>query len=161
MRQARRTYCTRAAALAMAAMAALAMSTAVARASTPEIDELLKILETRTGEPAPTALLKMLASGAVDVEKLDALVRDPNGLDELLGDNQGGGGARAGGPDAFGYTWLDSNEAGGPTFSWADISATGTLLLLGDDELSGPHPIGFCFDFYGIVYEEFSVSSNG
>lgn len=66
-----------------------------------------------------------------------------------------------GGPDAFGYAWIDSLEPGGPTYSWVDISATGTSVLLGDDATDGPFPIGFSFGFYGGSYTDFYVSSNG
>ena len=66
-----------------------------------------------------------------------------------------------GGPDAFGYAWIDSLEPGGPTFSWVDISATGTSVLLGDDATAGPFPIGFSFGFYGASFSNFYVSSNG
>ena len=64
-----------------------------------------------------------------------------------------------GGPDAFGYTYIDSDEAGGPTFAWADISAA-TALGLGNDDFSN-QAIGFTFNFYGTNYTQVAVSSNG
>jgi len=68
----------------------------------------------------------------------------------------------SGGPDAAGYRWIDSDEPGGPVYSWADIRATGTPLpLLGDDEVFGPYPIGFSFPFYGGSYSEYWISTNG
>lgn len=66
----------------------------------------------------------------------------------------------AGGPDAFGYVWIDSNESGGPAFDYTDISGTGTALALGDDEgVSVPLP--FPFEFYGDSKSDVTVSSNG
>jgi hypothetical protein len=68
----------------------------------------------------------------------------------------------SGGPDLYGYTWIDSDEPGGPVFNWIDISATGTEITgLADDNYVGPFPIGFTFNFYGNDYAEFYVQSNG
>ena len=67
-----------------------------------------------------------------------------------------------GGPDAYGYSWIDSNEPGGPAYNWVDISATGTVVTgLSDDNVVGPFPIGFTFPFYGEDKTEFWVNSNG
>jgi subtilisin family serine protease len=68
-----------------------------------------------------------------------------------------------GGPDAFGYRWTDSNQAGGPVFSWTDISTTGTLVadVTTDDDTSAPIALGFDFPFYGSVFNSFRVCSNG
>ena len=68
-----------------------------------------------------------------------------------------------GGPDVFGYRWMDSDEPGGPTFTWNDISLTGTTIteLDGDDELSNAIPLGFDFSFYGNTYDSVRVSTNG
>jgi len=69
----------------------------------------------------------------------------------------------AGGPDAFGYVWVDSDEPGGPVFSWVDISGTGTDIIgdLEDDTAFGPYTIGFGFPFYGNTYSQLYVGSNG
>ncbi len=69
----------------------------------------------------------------------------------------------SGGPDAFGYTWRDSDEPGGPTFAWVDIEATGTNVTAGlaDDNFIGPFPIGFSFQYYDSVYTEFYIGANG
>jgi len=68
----------------------------------------------------------------------------------------------SGGPDAFGYTWKDSDEPGGPVFSYLDISSTGTFVSgLADDNFVGAFPIGFDFSFYGNTYTDFYIASNG
>jgi len=66
-----------------------------------------------------------------------------------------------GGPDAFGYTFTDSTEPDGPTFSFVDISGTGTAVLLADDAEGGPFPMGFDFPFYGSLQNDFLITSNG
>ncbi|MDD5556689.1 MAG: hypothetical protein PHN82_05495 [bacterium] len=76
--------------------------------------------------------------------------------------------ADTGGPDAFGYCWIDSNlPAPQEPFSWFEIAppqgGSGTELtgLTGSDDDCESAPIGFSFDFYGNTYTEAWVSSNG
>ena len=63
-----------------------------------------------------------------------------------------------GGPDAFGYTWLDSTE-GGPAYNF-EIPVGVKALDLGDDDFEVV-PLGFDFPFYGGVYDTVEVHSNG
>jgi hypothetical protein len=67
-----------------------------------------------------------------------------------------------GGPDDYGYTWIDSNEPGGPTFEWIDITGIGTQVEgLGDDNSVGPFLIGFDFPYYWYDVDRFFIGSNG
>ena len=59
------------------------------------------------------------------------------------------------GPDAFGYKGSEIAN------NLRNISASGTFLSLGDDEVSGAISLGFNFDFYGNTYSQVYVSSNG
>lgn len=48
------------------------------------------------------------------------------------------------------------------TTPFAPISIpTGTTVSLGDDAVSGTQPIGFTFNFWGVNYTDFFISSNG
>jgi type IX secretion system substrate protein/nidogen-like len=76
----------------------------------------------------------------------------------------------SGGPDTFGYEWIDSDEPNGPAYVWNDISTSGTAVaswtstgtFAGTDEgYAGPFSIGFPFKFYGDVKNDVYVSSNG
>jgi subtilisin family serine protease len=68
----------------------------------------------------------------------------------------------SGGPDAFGYSWIDSDAVGGPVFNWTDIGDTGTAAMTtGDDSNLGPFPIGFTFKYYDQQFTTFRVCSNG
>ncbi|MBT6993669.1 MAG: hypothetical protein HN952_01815 [Candidatus Cloacimonetes bacterium] len=68
----------------------------------------------------------------------------------------------SGGPDNYGYMWLDSNEPGGQTYNWIDISAIGTQVNFPtNDDGTGLMPIGFNFDFYGVNYSQFRINPNG
>ncbi len=69
----------------------------------------------------------------------------------------------AGGPDEWGYTWIDSDESGGPTYDWIDIEATGTNVTaaLKDDNFIGPFPLPFVFPFYDSSFTAFYIGSNG
>jgi hypothetical protein len=75
-----------------------------------------------------------------------------------------------GGPDLFGYEWIDSNEPNGPQYVWNDISTTGTeitnWIATGsfdpkDEGTAGPIPIGVDFKFYGETKTELYVNTNG
>ncbi len=67
----------------------------------------------------------------------------------------------SGGPDSFGYTWIDSDEPAGPDWEWVNIAGVGTHVSLGDDAYVGPIPIGFVFPFYDSTYTELYIGSNG
>jgi len=67
-----------------------------------------------------------------------------------------------GGPDDFGYSWIDSDEDGGPNWEWVDIAETGDEIEgLGDDNVVGPFEMAFNFPFYGQPKNHFWVNSNG
>jgi len=68
----------------------------------------------------------------------------------------------AGGPDDFGYIFIDNTEPDGPTFNWLDICSTGVRIepnmhYFMSDQL----PIGFDFEFYGETYNSMWVNSHG
>jgi hypothetical protein len=70
--------------------------------------------------------------------------------------------ALQGGPDQFGYTWKDSNEPGGPAYSWWDITQIGTQLNgLGDDNFIGPVSLGNLYPYYWYNVSKCWVGSNG
>jgi hypothetical protein len=67
----------------------------------------------------------------------------------------------SGGPDNYGYTWIDSDEPGGPTYGWIDISSVGTPVTLDDDNWVGPVTMGIMFPFYESAFNEIFINSNG
>lgn len=72
--------------------------------------------------------------------------------------------AGTGGPDIYGYSWIDSDEPGGPVYAWNDITArAGAVQIMGltDDNAVGPFNIGFNFQYYWISVDEFKFGSNG
>jgi subtilisin family serine protease len=66
-----------------------------------------------------------------------------------------------GGPDNFGYRWVDSDQAGGPEYAWFDISAVGTPIPLGNEDISTFQPLGFNFSYYGNVHTAARACANG
>jgi subtilisin family serine protease len=64
------------------------------------------------------------------------------------------------GKNGFGYQWIDSREAGGPAYSWNEISTKGTQLSLGDDSYTSV-TLPFNFKFYAQSYTSVYISSNG
>ena len=69
-----------------------------------------------------------------------------------------------GGPDSFGYRYLDSDTTcpGSPTYNWVDIKGYGTEITgLGDDNYVGPFPIGFEFPYYWYRVDTVYVGADG
>lgn len=66
-----------------------------------------------------------------------------------------------GGPDNFGYQWIDSNEPGGPDYEWFDISTIGTNSGLSGDDSSVLLTLPFEFSFYGETKTSVMASTNG
>lgn len=71
----------------------------------------------------------------------------------------------SGGPDAYGYTWITSLDAGGPTYSWIDItsrSGVQTVTGLADDNSAASMiNLGINFHYYWNDYTQLKVGSNG
>jgi len=69
--------------------------------------------------------------------------------------------AGMGGPDDFGYVWIDSDEPNGPTYNWVDITNRGTQIYMSDDD-NEPITMPFGFHFYDNNFSgEMRVCSNG
>ncbi len=71
----------------------------------------------------------------------------------------------SGGPDAFGYRYIDSDQPGGPVFEWIDLTQSGSGIIIdsltSDDQISEAIALGFRFPFYGQTYDSVRVSTNG
>lgn len=67
-----------------------------------------------------------------------------------------------GGPDAYGYTWIDSNEPGGPVYNWVDITGVGVLVTgLADDNVVGPYGTSIDIPYYWYEEKLVWIGSNG
>jgi hypothetical protein len=66
----------------------------------------------------------------------------------------------AGGPDGFGYTWIDNDEPFGPVYAWREIGNVGTPLVLSDDDFEEV-ALPFEFPFYATLQTTVKISSNG
>jgi hypothetical protein len=89
-------------------------------------------------------------------------VRAPKGGES---GEQGDSPTGSGGPDAFGYRWIDSDEPGGPVFNWFDISTIGIQISswtgTSDDGYATVN-LPFAFPFYGSnVTNSINVCTNG
>ncbi|WP_420454949.1 choice-of-anchor B family protein [Rubrivirga sp.] len=114
--------------------------------------------------PAPAAPFAEagLVSGRPGADAGAEAPGDPRGGDNLaplLGD---------GGPDAFGYAWIDSDETGGPAVDFQDIAGTGTAVAFtaassfpAGDEGYADVALPFDFPFYGGTQSTVRVFTNG
>jgi lysyl endopeptidase len=79
-----------------------------------------------------------------------------------------GAGGASGGPDAFGYTFADQNDAGACGFAFIDISdgqrlgvTPSSTFPAEDDGRTAPIALAFPFDFYGENVTSLVMSTNG
>ncbi len=130
-----------------------------------------------SNEAGSTLIWSVIATSGEDQQTqscIPPVVSNDNPLDEINGGNHQSlksdseipGPAQMddfGGPDAFGYTWRDSNEPDGPEFNWH--AEYGTLIddftPDSDDGISGPYELPFTFLYYGEELSELYVSTNG
>ena len=72
-----------------------------------------------------------------------------------------------GGPDLFGYKWIDSNDPNGPQYIWTDITTNPNAVAVTfpngtlDDGYTNALPLGFAMKFYGTEYSNIYISTNG
>ncbi len=72
-----------------------------------------------------------------------------------------------GGPDAFGYRWIDSFEPNGPQYVWTDITTNPNAVNITNnfspnkDDGYQTIPLGITFPFYGTDYTTAYLSTNG
>ncbi len=64
--------------------------------------------------------------------------------------------------NGFGYTWIDSDEPGGPVYNFVDITASGNEItpMLGADGTMEVN-MTFPFEFYGQTYNILFINANG
>ncbi|MCK5681318.1 hypothetical protein KAI46_10965 [bacterium] len=75
--------------------------------------------------------------------------------------------ALRGGPDKFGYCYIDSNDLSGPDYADSyeyGVAVPDNKIYVSDLESNGlgiRKKIGFPFNFYGVDYEDVHVAGNG
>jgi hypothetical protein len=67
----------------------------------------------------------------------------------------------SGGPDSWGYTWIDSHRSDGPSFLWYSRDNTWGKLAVDGDDRGVWYRLPFSFPYYGQTYTSVYVGSNG
>lgn len=82
----------------------------------------------------------------------------------IVAPKPGFGQVNSGGPDAYGYTWLNSDAPNGPVFQWIDLpNRAGAVQYTGlqDENAIGPINLGFDFQYYWRLQNQITIGSNG
>ncbi len=115
----------------------------------------------------PSQMYETLVLGMVSTRSLEISNEGPGGLHYSLAEADHSS-TLGSGPDLFGYTYKDSNDADGPTYQWIEIappaggSGTEIAALTGvAREHFWPIPLPFSFNFYGMDYADLGVVANG
>jgi len=108
------------------------------------------------------ALLRIQGNHQTNQTAMQAIELPKDAIDGQVGPPVTDG---RGGPDSFGYVWIDSDEPDGPAFNWTDITAVGTQITTWTsgtaDDGSVILPLPFPFSFYGSNYTSMKVCTNG
>jgi hypothetical protein len=97
----------------------------------------------KTTQNIPVSVYKTLPKGVKDEKQVSKVIRD------------------LGGPDDFGYQWIDSDAPAGPTYEWFDIADIGYDTGLTGDESTTNIELPFDFSFYGETKTSINVATNG
>lgn len=121
--------------------------------------EVQVLLENCGGTDVAWQAQLSLDDPARSLRDAEPAIKIPKGVEPLGVESDAS--RNGGGPDSFGYTWTDSNEAGGPAFNWVELSGLGDDVGSGDDANFGPFDLGFDFPFYGNTYSTIRIDTNG
>jgi len=114
----------------------------------------------------PTAHMTLAPSGGISVtlghglqtsRSLQVSNTGTGGLDYTASESLGI--PPSGGPDTFGYVYLDSRSAQGVAYTWIDAT-DGTALSLSDDAEANV-TLPFSFQYYGVASNLLRIGNNG
>jgi hypothetical protein len=129
----------------------------------PATSQEASMMATEESRHAWRAYARMQANGTVTAEEKDLIARYCFRSGQNSGRNPVDD---TGGPDAFGYRFVDNN-GDSATFSWIELRGDAGATFLSswtsydDGNCTTMQPIGFAFPFYGNNYSNFWVCSNG
>jgi subtilisin family serine protease len=141
------------------------LATSETTALTPDAAVRDRTLVLRNSGGAPLVWTATAYQGAVGARPASLVARStaaPARIAQVKGAvGPGLAAAGDGGPDAFGYHWIDSDAPNGPTFAWQEIDPVGTRLFASADDSTARVALPFPFSFYGHTYDSVSVCTNG
>jgi bacillopeptidase F len=110
-------------------------------------------------------------AGLIGVKLIPKSIDEELNEDEIDKENQVGDNGVSidgqGGPDLFGYKWIDSNDPNGPQYTWYNITSNPSAVQVTfpngtlDDGWTNAISIGFPFEFYGNQFNNLYLSTNG
>ena len=119
----------------------------------PQVNETLRAHRSRTER------LTIANTGDAELEFQIGSIR--GGQSDEIQAEMDAEGSSFGGPDQFGYCWIDSDQPGGPEFEWTEISGIGNRLSTLKDDQSIVVELPWPFPFYGDMKTEVRISANG
>ncbi len=110
-------------------------------------------------------LVNLYHDGAELTEAEKAAVVEYLGVDYFDRGSEGDGLDNVGGPNAFGYRWVDNQAGDTATFSWiqldGDPGATSLTTINNNDDAARPCTLSWSFPFYAGSYNIIRPATNG